>query len=501
MSLLRKTRFAGVILLTGVLPVQADISPEQAWAVWQDLAGNLGYSLTAESQRREGDRLVLDRVLGAMVSGTAELRAPVAQVVLRDRGDGTVEVTISPSIEMSMKVNEPDSEPVDMTMRLDQSGYIAIISGSADAPKLDFTAQSMTISQIPPKVDGKEVPMTMTATLTGLRGGAALTPGQTTDVTYDFSADTLDAKVDATNPDDAGTMLMTMRAQGLTAAFTGAVPPMMAPGAELPAMLNAGLRGSGSYSTGPTAFAFNLNDKGASTQVNGTLSGTAVDFGLTPAGLSYSARLSGLDLTAEGDNVPFPEFRVTAREYRLGLTMPLTKSETPSDFAFLMRLADLTLPEGVWAMVDPQNRLPRDPATVELDTAGKATLFADLTSTAAQEPDAEIGQIDALTVNSLHLRAAGAELTGTGAFTFDNSDMETIPGMPRPAGSADLKLTGGNTLLDNLVALGLVPEDQVMGIRMMLALFARPGEGPDTLTSKIEMTPEGQILANGQRIQ
>jgi len=501
MSLLRKTRFAGAILLTGVLPAQADISPEQAWATWQDLASKMGYTLTAESQRREGDRLVLDRVLGSQMSDTAELRAPIAQVVMRDRGDGTVEVTMSPWIELSMKVNEPDSEPVDMTMRLDQAGYVAIISGSPDAPKLDFSAQSMTVSQIPPKVDGKEVPMTMTVTLAGLKGSAALTPGQTIEASYDLSADTLDAKVDATNPDDAATMLMTMRMQGLKGMFSGAVPPMMAPNAELPEMLNAGLRGSGSYTTGPTAFAFNVNGTDGSTQVNGTLSGTTVDVGLTPAGLSYSAGLSGLDVTAQGDTVPFPDFRVTASEYRLGLTMPMTKSETPSDFAFLMRLADLTLPEGVWAMIDPQGRLPRDPATVELDTAGKATLFTDLTSTAAQEPDAEIGQIDALTVNSLHLRAAGAELTGTGAFTFDNSDMETIPGMPRPAGSADLKLTGGNTLLDNLVALGLVPEDQVMGIRMMLALFARPGEGPDTLTSKIEMTPEGQILANGQRIQ
>jgi hypothetical protein len=49
--------------------------------------------------------------------------------------------------------------------------------------------------------------------------------------------------------------------------------------------------------------------------------------------------------------------------------------------------------------------------------------------------------------------------------------------------------------------MGLVPEDQAMAARMMLGLFARPGDGPDTLTSKIEVKGDGAILANGQRLQ
>ena len=81
---------------------------------------------------------------------------------------------MSPWIELSMKVNEPDSEPVDMTMRLDQAGYVAIISGSPDAPKLDFSAQSMTVSQIPPKVDGKEVQLAVKLKKTDLAETAAL---------------------------------------------------------------------------------------------------------------------------------------------------------------------------------------------------------------------------------------------------------------------------------------------------------------------------------------
>jgi len=99
------------------------------------------------------------------------------------------------------------------------------------------------------------------------------------------------------------------------------------------------------------------------------------------------------------------------------------------------------------------------------------------------------------------LRLAGAELTGQGAFTFDNSDYVTIPGMPKPTGSANFKLVGGNGLLDRLVQMGLVPQDQAMGVRLMSGMFLRPGDGPDTLESVIEITEDGGILANGQKIR
>jgi len=62
-------------------------------------------------------------------------------------------------------------------------------------------------------------------------------------------------------------------------------------------------------------------------------------------------------------------------------------------------------------------------------------------------------------------------------------------------------LTGGNTLLDTLVDMGLVPSEQAMGARMMLGVVARPGDGEDTLVSEIEVNEEGQIFANGQRIK
>jgi hypothetical protein len=109
--------------------------------------------------------------------------------------------------------------------------------------------------------------------------------------------------------------------------------------------------------------------------------------------------------------------------------------------------------------------------------------------------------VNSIDINALELTAAGASLTGTGAFEIDNSDTQTFSGMPKPVGAVDLKLVGGNGLIDKLVAMGLLPEDQAMGARMMMGLFTIPSGTPDTLTSKIEVNDQGHVLANGQRLR
>lgn len=64
----------------------------------------------------------------------------------------------------------------------------------------------------------------------------------------------------------------------------------------------------------------------------------------------------------------------------------------------------------------------------------------------------------------------------------------------------ELKLVGGNTLLDKLVAMGLIGEEEAMGARMMVAMFAKAVEGEDTLTSVLEFKDK-HFYANGQQLQ
>jgi len=57
-----------------------------------------------------------------------------------------------------------------------------------------------------------------------------------------------------------------------------------------------------------------------------------------------------------------------------------------------------------------------------------------------------------------------------------------------------------NGLLDNLQAMGLIPEDQMMGARMMLGMFSTV-VGDDELTTKIEVKNGGSVFINSQQIR
>ena len=110
------------------------------------------------------------------------------------------------------------------------------------------------------------------------------------------------------------------------------------------------------------------------------------------------------------------------------------------------------------------------------------------------------GELNGVQITELTVRGAGAEITGGGAFTFDNSDLETFDGLPRPEGQVDFAINGVNGLVDKLIQMGLIPEEEAMMPRMMLGMFATP-VGDDMLTSTIEVNSEGHLLANGQRLR
>ena len=59
-----------------------------------------------------------------------------------------------------------------------------------------------------------------------------------------------------------------------------------------------------------------------------------------------------------------------------------------------------------------------------------------------------------------------------------------------------------NGLLDTLGGMGVIPADQVTGVRMMLGLFTKPGaEGEDKLTTDLEFKEGGTVFANGQQVR
>ena len=201
--------------------------------------------------------------------------------------------------------------------------------------------------------------------------------------------------------------------------------------------------------------------------------------------------------TIGGSTIPLPPLTFRMAETGGRLAMPLVPSEEEQGFALSLNLAGLEIDDMIWGMIDPVGQIPRDPANLVIDLGGKVVMAEDVFAPEfAEEMDGPPGQINALNINRVLLNLAGAELTGDGSFSFNNEGP-----MPRPSGTVNLMLSGANGLMDTLVGMGLVPEEQVMGFRMMMGMFAVPGDGPDTLKTTIEFQENGAILANGQRIQ
>ncbi|MFN6976983.1 MAG: DUF2125 domain-containing protein [Gemmobacter sp.] len=489
-------------LCFGAAPAFA-ITPEELWAAWQAQSAAQGQTITAEATSRSGDTLALRGVSIAISPEDADLtvESDIGTVQMRDIGGGAVEVTFADSYPIRIKGSNPDTGSMgSATLRVSQPGMTIRASGTPTAISYAVAAPTLTITLEDFEAEDESVSAEATMTFTGIAAAYTTTGADMATIDGTFSVDAIAFDVAAQSPDNDGAVAMSGTSEALAGRVSGTMVPQLGTDAELPDMLRAGFAVNGGYTLGATRFNFDFAEGGEQTRAAGALTSAMFDIELDAARIAYRTGTKGLDVTVSGGDLPFPELRVTLGELGIGFMLPLARTAEPTDFSVLARMVDLVVPDDVWALGDPTGLLKRGPLTVILDAVGKARVTTDLLDPGAMD-GAPPGELHALTLGELQVKGAGADLTGKGGFTFDNSDLASFDGLPRPTGAIDLQLVGGNALLDALVAMGMIPDDQVMAARMMLGLFARPGAGPDTLVSRIEVTPEGAVLANGQRIR
>ncbi|MEM7439664.1 MAG: DUF2125 domain-containing protein [Pseudomonadota bacterium] len=193
--------------------------------------------------------------------------------------------------------------------------------------------------------------------------------------------------------------------------------------------------------------------------------------------------------------LPLPPFEASMDSVGMTFSAPLKKTDEGVPAAIKMSIGGLKASDTIWGMVDPAGTIPRDKANLNIDLTAKMKWLVDLVK--AGEASAPPVQVDSVDINDITLEVGGAALNGKGSAILDNS---TMP--PMPIGELNLDLKGGLGLVDKLVGIGLLPAEQAQMAKMMSGMFTVPGgDGPDHLTSKIEMKEGGAILANGQRIQ
>lgn len=193
--------------------------------------------------------------------------------------------------------------------------------------------------------------------------------------------------------------------------------------------------------------------------------------------------------------LPFPPFDVSLGGFAFDIAMPLSPSDETRDVRFLMDFNDLVVGESAWSLIDPQQTIPRDPATLNLDLSADVVLLTELSRADEIINPMEVARPEAVELNKLLLSVGGLLFTGEGAVELDTSGP-----IPVPNGSVDLSLSGAQTLADALVGLGLIEPLQVGMAMGMISAFAEPGDEPDSFNTTIEFK-DGAILANGQLLQ
>ena len=483
----------------------ADVTAEQVWQDWKDYMAGFGYEMTAD-ESTSGDTLTVDNLMMTMQvpeeQGTMTMS--MGQFNFTDNGDGTVSMSIPSELPLSIAMDPVEGEAVDAKIDYNTKGFSVIISGDPDDMTYNYSVAELTLALAELVVEGTPVDLgTLSMTMADITGSSNMKVGDQRSTTQRINSGPVSFTMDVTDPDTGGKALISGNYESMGFTGSGTLPTDM-DATQMAAMLDAGFAFDGGFTFGNGGAEFNIVEEGQTVQGTTRTGGGTLDLALDAGKLHYAGQATDYQVNMSGGEIPFP-VEMAMQQAAFNLMIPVSSDEAEQDFAFGLTLGDFTMSDLIWGIFDPGAQLPRDPATIALDLSGKVKMLVDLMDPGAMEAveqgEGSPGELTALDLNGLTVSVAGAELTGDGAFTFDNSDTTTFDGMPAPTGAVDLKLVGGNGLLDTLVAMGLLPEDQAMGARMMMGMFAVPGEGEDTLTSKIEVSGDGQVKANGQRIR
>ena len=498
MKLWKVAASTAFLCVSGAAALQAQVTPEEVWQNWQKVSASYGQALVADSVTRDGATLVVSGMSFSMEQDGSRLSGKLDTVRFRDLGDGTVEVTMSDTYPITMESPGQGDGAEKLSITITQPGLNLIAGGSATETSYTFDGPTIGIAAQAQK--GDKTLADIAATLTGMTGTYLVKQvGTTSQLDSNLEAQNLSFTVKANDANGGVDMAGKLAALKMTTAgnFLG-----VAAMENMAQAVKDGFATRVDFSYGAGSFSADVTDQNGPSKIAATNETGNLSFGIDGKSLSYGASGTGVSMTLSGAQIPFPEIKVNYGEAAFNLMIPVAKADSPSAFSLLTKIVDLTVSDEIWGMIDPTASLPRDPATVIIDAKGTATLSADLMDKEAMSAlnGAPPGDVNSLDLTDLRVSIAGADLSGTGSFTFDNTDKITFKGLPAPTGKLDLVLKGGNGLLDRLVAMGLIPQDQAMGARMMIAMFAKPGEGEDVLNSTLEFKDKG-FYANGQRLQ
>ncbi|WP_171909555.1 DUF2125 domain-containing protein [Rhodobacter sp. 24-YEA-8] len=511
---MKRWTISAATVLALVLPSQAAwaLTPEEVWDSWKAGVTASGGSVTTRSETREGDALVISGIgtLSGDLDGTANVQMQIDRLTLTGRSDGTVAMTMSDMFRVDYRAQLNSDDARGFRVEIRQTGAETIASGTVDAITYDYTIAGFEAKLIELRNEAVEL-HDVQGVLTGEQlSGTCLQmrqPGGAVRVQSEMALGpmvlTVSGKKTGPAEERAAGFSGTMTLASAKSTFSGAVLPADRL-VDIRTALAEGLAFDSKLEFGAVTAQFNETDNTGAAKGSFTAKLDGGDLGLLfdAARFDYGLSLLGGDVRAELPSSGLTDLGGAFTEVTLRMGMPLANDGVSQDFSFLSRLVDVTVSDYVWGLADPGTQLSRDPATLIVDLTGKGAWLQDfLVPGPKQDPSASVplARIDQIDLKQGFAKLFGAQLDASGALSFDNSDTTTFQGFPAPDGRITVSLAGLSALLDKLVALGIVSANDLNGIRMAMAMFTRPGAGPDQLTTEIVFRNKG-LFVNGQQL-
>src|SRR6056297_201474 len=488
-------------------PAFADLTAQQVWDGLNSAMQGFGYSVSAtETAAADGLDVtdVVMRVTDPEENSTVSVQMEAIDLVEND--DGSVSMVYPRSMPIRIEAAPEDEDAVNMTLDYANDGLEIVVSGDPGAMTYRYSANQLAVSLTELIVNGEELGREAARfdfVLDDVSGSTTTETSDGTTLTQDVQTRAASYDLAFNDPESEDAALLSGSMQALSVASAATLPEGFDP-SDAQSLMSGGFsaRGTFGYEDGQSQF--------AATDDSGTTPGTTrtgavqLEFDMDTTAVRYDVSATDQAVTLSGPDMPVP-VDVSMAESSFNIRLPIAESETPQDMAFGLNLRGFEMSDLLWNIFDPGAALPRDPATIALDLTGKVTpsvnLFDPTAMARIEATGQPPGELNSLTLNDLTVEAAGAKLEGSGSFTFDNDDLQTFGGFPRPTGSVDLTINGANTLIDKLIGMGLLTSEDAMGARMMMSMFAVPGEGADSLKSSLTINEQGHVLANGMRIQ
>ena len=467
------------------------LTAAEAWADFQSLAARQGLTVTTTSVVTTPEAVTASGVRLFPTADPDAVTISMEQLVVAGRGD-LIALTPSASFDVAVLFAGGQTRHFAVTHDGSLAGRLDDDNAALD---LDFPHLSVTL--VPgsaPTGKGAPDPLAVAMQFDGL--AASLRAARVGDA--EFTLDAGSVSYDLTYPDPSGAR-STVTQQG-----TMQAPHIAFTGTELDTLetldTNGGLRAA--FDGG---FSASLQFSVGGSEQTSTQMIEAQPLAMHTLGSASELRIDAVDgrvdisgsadaISATGNYGPMAGgFALAGMRMNFGLPLVTTPEDQP--VRYMIALDDLSVSPELLAMLGA-GEFGGDHVSIALDLGAQGRLTREMGPDFG-EGDAPPFDVSSVSLNDLRLQVGDSAFTGAGAVTLIGGILGQI-GRERPNADGHFlfDLVGGERLLTRLQAMGVVPQDQLFFVRMMLNGLGRP-VGEDHLQSEVALTAGGGVTVNG----